>query len=107
MKTLHQNIVNNGGPFDKARLKSFLFLTLDLNSVKLGPKGWDNRRNHVTTQTMSKLVSGNKYNRVLCVRDNRAGMSVTYRNKDGYVKDRNTVYSDFFMARYGANKHLR
>ena len=42
--------------------------------------------------------------RILCYREKSAGMSVTYRNKEGDIKGRNAIYNDLYMKRYNSKQ---
>ena len=59
---------------------------------------------HSKCQSLSPVTQND---RVLCVRENSAGMSVTYRNKEGKVKGRNAVYRDLLMTRNGSKKKFK
>ena len=48
-----------------------------------------------------------KNERLLCVRKKSVGMSVTYRNKNGEVKGRNSVYNDLYMSRFCSKKKFK
>ena len=42
--------------------------------------------------------------RILWFREKSAGMSVTYRNKEGDIKGRNAIYNDLYMKRYNSKQ---
>ena len=61
----------------------------------------------VPTSRCRSLSKVTKNDRVLCVRPRSTGLSLTYRNSQGIVKSRNSVYSDLLMTRLSAKKKFQ
>ena len=55
-------------------------------------------------KSLSKVTTNE---RVLCVRSKGVGLSLTYRNYDGAVKGRNSIYNDLYMSRFNAKMKFR
>ena len=79
----------------------------DISSGKTSPRAGAAGGVMLPGSTCQSLSRVTKNDRVLCVRSRSTGMSLTYRNSQGIVKSRNSVYSDLLMTRHNAKKKFK
>ena len=97
---------------DDTRLDNISVLEVCLNEMKDISKGTMSARAGaagglmIPSGTSKSLSPITKNERLMLMRKNSVGMSLTYRNKDENVKGRSSIYHDLYMKRYSSNQKL-